>query len=1264
MPNQLTKIPLRDPNSQFTDDQWQAIYDSGANILVSASAGSGKTTVLVKRVIEKIEARVNVDELLIVTYTEAAAKEMKQRIQDAVQEKITSEIDDETKRHFVHQLSLIPTASISTLHSFCLQVIRKYYYLIDIDPVFRLLTDETEMLLLKEDVWDDVRSELYESESELFYDLTENFSNDRSDDGLTRLIFSLYDFARANPNPKEWLDSLAEGYRVTGELAETPIYQTILKPRVVSEVKQMIHNAKEMLALSETDERFEKVYKKMLEEAAMYEMLEELVMTDQLGNLHEYLKTIEFGRYPTLTKLEPAEKELNNQIKALRDANKKAVVSWQEGLFSLSPEVMKEVMAKSEKMVTYMAEVAYKFEQAYAARKLEKNLVDFNDLEHFTLQILAKQIKGQWEGTEASTYYRDLFSEVLVDEYQDINKLQESILYWLRQPNDEDGNLFMVGDVKQSIYSFRLADPQLFIEKYERYEESDEGRRIILAENFRSRREVLDFTNLIFQQLMNKSVGQLEYDEPARLVNGFTGFPEDERMVPELLIFENENEETTFGDEESSEPVEDVSDTFQIDDKTEGEIRLVGNKIKEMMANGMTVYNKKTKEPRALKYSDIVLLSPTKKNNLVLLDIFKELGIPLQVNDTQNYFQATEIKIMVSLLNVIDNPYQDIPLASVLRSPIVGIKENDLARIRINYPKGSFYDGVEAYLEEDKADNPELVEKLRVFYNQLQDWRELARRDQLVQLIWRVYQDTGFLDYVGGMPAGKQRQANLHALYERATSYEEMSFKGLFQFVRFIEKMQAKDKDLAEPTDLSENEDAVRVMTIHGSKGLEFPVVFVLDLTRRFNLMDLNQSYLFDVDLGAGVKYTDNEERLVYRTFPYLAIREEKRKQLLSEEMRKLYVALTRAEEKLFLVGSYKSKEEAIKKWSIGADEPNVVLGDGVRLKNQNLMNWIGMTLMRHRDMEEYQTEYGFTKLETVYNHPGRFKITFSNLEDLRAASQGEVKVDSGLLVESEKQGAKRAEPELVKQARFNLAYEYLYEQATKTTSYQSVSEIKRVFEDPDNSQLLTLDLTTEEAKTVGRYVENELAKPAFLKEETKPSAAEVGTATHLVMQLIPLNTVPDEQIIQSILDDLVANQVLTEVLAASVSIESIVSFFQSEFGQKIIKNSETVYREQPFSMLLRAEEVFKDYPKAAGDQLLVHGIIDGYLETEDELILYDFKTDHLKDASSEAELDRLVKKYRGQISLYERALALTKNKPVTQSKLILLSSDQVIDVY
>lgn len=1252
------EIPLRPENELFTDNQWQAVFDGDENILVSASAGSGKTTVLVRRVIEKLKSGTDIDRLLIVTYTEAAAKEMKERIQVALQKAIINESDAEKKQHFIRQLTLLPTANISTLHAFCLTVIRRFYYLIDMDPVFRLLTDETEMLLLKEDVWDELRETFYAENREPFYQLTGNFSNDRSDEGLTRLVFSLYEFAKANPDPKQWLTHLADSYRADGKLGDSILFQEFIKPQVMGTLMRCVERYEEMIQLTEGEEKLEKIAVLARNEKEFVETFSSLLADDDLEAGFEVSKTVTFERYPTVRVEEL--KEIAGQAKGLREQNKKAITTVIDDLFTLSPQKMKEIMAQAVPVVEEMSRVGQAFIEAYGRQKLAKGLVDFNDLEHFTLAILAKKNADGWHATEASTYYRDKFDEVLVDEYQDINRLQETILYWLRRPDASEGNLFMVGDVKQSIYSFRLADPTLFIEKYNQYGQNKDGKRIVLAENFRSRKNVLDFTNLVFEQLMDERVGQIAYDEAARLVHGFDQFEEAENYDTELLIYEKKaakTEEVSIIDESQ----------LVLEDKTEGELHMTALKIRELVDQKFMIYDKANKTNRPVTYKDIVLLTPTKKNNLTILEIFKTAGIPIQVNDAQNYFQATEVQTMVSLLQIIDNPYQDIPLAAVLRSPIVGLKENDLVEIRLAAKKSMYYDAFLAFNQKVELTKEQQAIQLKTmeFAQKLTKWREMARRNQLASLIWMIYQDTAYLDYVGGLPAGKQRQANLYALVDRAAAYEQTSFRGLFQFVRFIEKMQEKDKDLAEPVILSE-ENAVRVMTIHASKGLEFPIVFILDMTKEFNLGDLNERYIFDDRLGVGIRYLDQTERMLYDTLPFLAIKQAKLKKLLSEEMRKLYVALTRAEQKLYLVGSYNDQAALWKEWLKVGDVTTKVLPSENRLQGKSsLMNWVGMSLIRHQSMAKFQTEFVTEKVAGITTHTADFTLSFMTEKEIQ--EQFAALQFTNTAVENA-QIDQTVDPNRIKQALLRLDYHYPYQLSIKTTNYQSVSEIKRVFEDPDNKEIAKIEVSDKNTfqptpLIVHRMTEGELGKPRFIEKIQRATSMEIGTATHYLLQLLDLKQEPTKETIERLKNELVKTKIIQENVAKEINIEQILAFYQTSLGKQLLAEPENVVREQPFSMLLKAEELIKDYPRETEDDLLIHGMIDGYIEQEEFCILYDYKTDYVKDHKNPVEVSKIIQRYKGQLNLYKKALVDATNKPVRQVLLVLLSAGIIIDL-
>ncbi|MGX2944806.1 helicase-exonuclease AddAB subunit AddA [Enterococcus alishanensis] len=1225
-------IPERTADVMFTEQQWQAIYDQGDNILVSASAGSGKTAVLVRRVIEKIrQQNFSVDDLLVVTFTEAAAAEMKERIQQAIQQAAEEAKTSEERNYFNHQLSKLPMANISTLHAFCAKVIQRFFYLIDLDPNYRMLTDETETILLKEEVWDSIRELNYEKKEVEFYRLTENFSSDRDDRGLENLIFSMYNFARSNSEPEKWLDSLLENYQFDGEFAHSKIFTEQLRPMIVTELDRVIENYQLMIQRSQAIGGLTLIIELAEDELNHVLTVKEALLKGDLAIAYQVIQATTFKTFPSTKKEIKAVKEAYPEefaeIQNLRNLNKDQLQkNILPNYFSEPFEIQGEILKESEKLVSGLIEVEKAFIQQFSERKMSKNLLDFNDLEHFALKILETEIDGAYP---AKNYYRTQFKEVLVDEYQDINQLQETILQAVSQ--EHPGNMFMVGDVKQSIYGFRLADPTLFIEKYESYQNDvdfDGNRKIILPDNFRSRKEVLDFTNLIFKQIMDKELGQIEYGSQEELIAGSKAFPESDHFSAELLIAEQKVEEDDL-----------------IDESATAEIYLVANKIREMKDQKFQIFDKKMGIDRALDYRDIVLLTPTRKNHLTIIDVFKKMGIPLNVNDAQNYFQTTELRIIVALMQIIDNPFQDIPLAAVLRSPITDLDDQELATIRLKMVEGDFFTAIKNYqvTEEDK-----ISQKLAIFLNQLDNWRELSHRTSMVDLLLNIYQETAYLDYVLGMPAGQQRHANLLALVERAKDYEKSSYRGLYQFIRFIEKMQEKSKDLAEPP-ATETGDAVTVMTIHASKGLEFPVVFLLNSSRKANLSDLRNKYIFDEHAGIGIKYLDPFTRVNYITIAFKLIAKKKNNKLLSEEMRKLYVALTRAEQKLFIVGSYDSQEAALKKWQLAATNEDIVLDTAIRNGQGVFLDWIGQSLFRHATMENYQQQYPINQKNSLYHHPAKFKITFANAQEIAQTANSYQPVFTKVKADDQEIDVSQ----ILQQA----GYQYIFPEATKTTNYQSVSEIKRLYDDPDNREVLDISDNQNLNQNRYRFTENQLPEPRFLVQTDEISSAEIGTATHLVMQLIDVSTQPTEKSVRVLIESLIAQKSLSQELADSLSIENILTFFETDLGKKLLATPDLLHREEPFAMLLSADEIFKDYRN--NDEILIHGIIDGYLEYPNEIILYDFKTDYY----SESREQELINRYKGQLTLYKEALEKAKQKKVSEINLVFLRGNKIINL-
>jgi len=1258
----LTNIPLKDENSKYTDKQWQAIHDSGKNILVSASAGSGKTTVLVKRLIEKIKSGVNVDELLVVTFTNAAAREMKERIQLEIQEEINNQYDVESRRHLVNQLPLIGQANISTIHSFCLKVIQRFYYVINIDPVFRLLTDDTEVSLLKEEVLDEVLEESFEDRNENFIRLVETFSSDRNIEPFKELILSMYNFSMAHPNSKEWLESLSDNYDVDEtSLTESDLFagEGMLKDQISAYLETAVKLIESGINAGKGQEGLEKQLAQLELDLKQVKDLQFNLESGNLTKLYDQMNSLEFKGWPRLKKeYKDFVSEEYNRMKDFRDKQKKLLKDkLLPNFFLSSPEEYFDLSKKAKPVVEELAKVEKKFIQAYKSRKEDERLVDFNDLEHMTFDIL--KANEQDEISQAAAYYQNQFSEVMVDEYQDVNTLQEGILSLVSNQEVENGNQFLVGDIKQSIYGFRLANPSLFLDKYLSYPEDENKERIILAENFRSRDNVIDFINYLFTQLMNRDLGEFEYDENAELVNGFKDFPESNNFDTELLIFENEDVDNSGLPDLGEGSEEDV-----IRNRTEGELKIIAHRIRDLVDSKEEIYDKDTGANRPVSYKDIVLLTPTKNNNLEIQDQLKQSNIPVAINNTQNYFQTTEISTAMSLLKVIDNPRQDIPLTAILRSVVVGLNEKELATIRLQDKNVAYYDALINFYEQS---NPSpLKEKIERFLDKLKIWREASRRESLAGLIWRIYNDTGLLNYVGGLSSGRQRKANLHALYERAASYESSSFKGLFQFIRFIEKMQQKDKDLAEPSTITEEDDAVRVMTIHASKGLEFPIVFVLDLAKQFNMGDIRKPYLFHEDYGVGIEYFDLESRVRYSTLPYIAIRSLKRNELLSEQMRVLYVALTRAEQKLFLVGTYKDQKTALKNWADVRLSEEKVLPSGNRSEANSMMDWIGMSLVRHNYFDEFDLpESGNTVLS---NYQANFLIHFINKETLGDFEAEVVKEQEeswlkDLRYKTEAGIVNVDENEMIQQANQRMTHVYSDLNSTKTTSYQSVSEIKRLFDEPDDGKMVKLNVDELANKgRANRYVEDDFDSPKFIAAaEKEPTPSEIGQATHLLLQTLDLSERVDEEHVQKQLSYLVETEAFTEKVGSEIDIHTIIELFNSDFGRVIRQNLGSLSREVPFSMLIEAQEIFENIENT-DDHILIHGIIDGFMEIDGEIILFDYKTDRVKHLGAHAK-DQLIENYRGQLNLYKRAIESIVGKAVNHTYIVSLDLLEVIEI-
>lgn len=1251
-------------DSTWTDEQWEAIAARGSNVLVAAAAGSGKTAVLVERIIRRITDEyqpLSVDNLLVVTFTNAAAAEMRHRIGAALEKEAAAKSSSYLRR----QVTLLNRASITTLHSFCMEVLRRYYYLIDLDPSFRI-ADSTEAQLLRQEAIEDVLEEEYggESENESFFRLVDSYTGDRGDEALQHLILKLYEFARSHPWPDHWLDEMAAMYRADTlvDFYELPWFK-YLRQDIELELNGALALLRQGAEVAQMDGGPLPYLVNFTEDAAVIEGLL-AKCSGSWDELYEAFQNAAFGKLKPCKKTE-CEEALIDKAKKLRDRVKDMIGKLQQEMFAIAPAYYFELNQEMAPLIDKLIALVRRFGAAYSKLKQAKGLVDFSDLEHYCLQILRHEeaTPDHLRPSAAALEYRAQFGEVLVDEYQDTNEVQETIVRLVAKESEAEGNLFMVGDVKQSIYRFRLAEPGLFLYKYKQYtaDAKETGKRIDLAKNFRSRREVIDGTNFIFKQIMTETAGEIEYDEAAQLVLGAEDYPEHEGVDSciEVMLIDRSDEkaeaEAVYAEEEltdasaAGEVLPDVSEL----EVAQLEARLISGKIKELIgASGSTpylIYDKAAKAMRPVQYRDIVILLRSASGwAQVMAEEFKWHGIPAYAELSGGYFAATEIEVMTSLLHVIDNPFQDIPLAAVLRSPLVRLNAEEMAHIRLAKREKTYYEALLAYLEQAKENPSPLAEKISGFYDQLIDWRTKARQGALSTLIWHIYRESGYYDFVGGLPGGKQRQANLRALYDRACQYEATSFRGLFRFLRFIEKMQAQGGDLGAARALGEQEDVVRIMTIHKSKGLEFPVVFVAGLSKQHNLQDINGHFLLHKELGFGPKYVEPKQRVSFPTLPHAAMKRRMRLEQLAEEMRVLYVALTRAREKLFLVGTAKNLAASVEKWAQHAAAPTWSLPDYELIKGRTYLDWIGPALLRHQHAESL---YAYSETMDraplfVREHASRWHVTCYQASSLLLADEEEKQIQHEM-----EQAVAEGRPVPIESpyretVEAQLSWKYEYKLATSHLSKLSVSELKR-----RRQASLTVEELGGPSYLPGVFRSDTAERPQFLSEK-KLQASEIGVATHTIMQQLPLDHALTAEEITEAIERMVARELLTPMEAEAVDAGRIAQFYTSEAGQKVLQ-SDRIYREVPFNLALSARDVYPEWKEQEGDSkedemVLLQGVIDCLIEREDGWILLDYKTDTAADLSDEF----LIARYREQLESYALATARITGRPVLEKVL------------
>ena len=1191
---------------KWTSEQQQVIDLRGHNILVSAAAGSGKTAVLVERIIARLnrdETPVDVDHMLIVTYTDAAAAEMKERIGAAIEKALE---ENPSSEHLKRQSALIHTAQITTIHSFCLNVIREYFHTIDLDPGFRV-AEEGELKLLKQDVMQELLEKKYEEGEENFLKFVETFATGREDLKLEEIISRLYEFAGSYPDPDEWLDNCAKMYEEDGENAVYMEKAMQYIRRTLDDIQELIEKADHICM--EPDGPY--MYGEMLE--ADQKVLGKIFRAQSYEEMYEALK--EKLPWKTLSRkkddaVDPAKRE---RVKGYRDTWKKLAEDLRNHYFFQPPE---EMDADRKICIPVMQELiclVKEYQTMLAEKKAEKNLIDFRDMEQFALQILTRKEEGKRVPSEAARDYQDLFEEVMIDEYQDSNLIQEAILTSVSRVSRGQNNLFMVGDVKQSIYRFRLSRPELFMEKFNTYSTGDgDNRRIDLHRNFRSRAEVLDAVNFIFRQIMTKQLGKIVYDENAALYVG-AEYPECDNNKTEILLLDTKSEE-----EDLSVSVRSGSAMAK-----ELEARLIAQRIGELMEH-QQVWDKETETMRPVRFRDIVILtrSPAGWTDVVTR-ILQEEGIPVLAESADGYFETLEIGWLLDYLRVLDNFRQDIPLAAVLKSPFGRMSNEELALIREMNLEVPFYQNVLDAVDGKKevSLSGKVLKKLRDIFEWLFFFRKKMPYTAIHDLLWEIVTKTGYRDYIAAMPGGKSRRANLDMLITRASAFESTSYKGLYHFVRYIDQLKKYNVDFGEAGIYDEQTDAVRLMSIHKSKGLEFPVVIVAGMGKRFNTQDTTASVIIHPDLGLGIDAIDLERRTKSPTLLKKVIQTETGLENLGEELRVLYVALTRAKEKLIMTGTVPHAESKLELYQMEAEE-----------RHAETLNF---TKLAHAS-----SYYDWVLPAAVKKNAGiPIQIKAVGIDDV---VEGEMDKEAADYLEKEvflEKVEAQEHPLAVKNEKFRsrieeaFSYQYPYQGEEQMKMKYTVSELKKY---KDFSEEVEGEDLIKEEEPVPLI-------PKFMKEEEEARGVTKGTAYHKVLELLDFSKVYTDTSLKEAIEELKKEGYLDEDTAKCVWRKDILRFLNSDTGKRmhLAAAEGRLHREQPFVLGVDAKEF---YPEQKEEELvLIQGIIDAYYEEDDGIVVLDYKTDHVK------EKEELVERYREQLSFYTRALEQILQKKVKE---------------
>lgn len=1262
--------PVAEANNtgKWTPEQFRAITEERCNLLVAAAAGAGKTAVLVERIIRKItdaEKPVDVDRLLVVTFTNAAAAEMRERIGIALSRVLDEAARDQQadSRNLQRQLVLLGKASITTIHSFCLDVIRNNFHMTDLDPDFRI-ADDTEALLLKLEALEELVESKYEPEncSEAFLSLVECYGGNKDDSKLLDLVLTIYDFIQSHPWPEVWLREAVEAFNAdTGmDFAETK-WARILMKNISLELSGLLSMLSGALKTAERAQGLQPYVPVLQEDSLKVKSM--LAACGEAGgwdDLYGQFAGLEFTRMPRCGK-EP-DLVAQEEVKGIRDDVKGRLNKLKKELVSSSSEELVEDLRQLYPVMESLAGLVLEFADRYQEKKKQKGLIDFNDLEHYCLKVLTdRKEDGELVPTQAALGLRERYEEIYIDEYQDSNLTQEVILGMASREASGEPNIFMVGDVKQSIYRFRQAKPELFIKKLKAYSGKAETkyRKILLNKNFRSREDIINGVNFIFRQIMSENLGDIEYtDEEALYAGAVFQLPDASADsfggAIELHIIDSREappEETGDAEESIEEDtaeagLQDMELPEDKPDSVQCEARLVAGRIRELVSeagNGFLVVDKATGNYRPARYSDIVILMRATRNwSEVFTEELSLYGIPVYSDTGTGYFKTIEISTMLSLLQVIDNPLQDIPMLAVLRSPIAGFDAEELIDIRLCNREVAFYEAMESMA----ASEAELAGKTGRFIENLKRWRERSLYLSTDELIWYLYSDTGYFSFAGAMPGGVKRQANLRLLFDKARQYEESSFKGLFNFINFMNKLKGSQGDIGSAKTLGEKDDVVRIMSIHKSKGLEFPIVFVCGAGKGFNLTDTTKGILLHHELGIGPDFIDHRRRVWYPSIFKQALKYKIRLENLSEEMRILYVAFTRAKEKLIITGTVNDPASKAARWRGSTDNLWKVPEFDI-LKGKNYMDWICTALMRHPSGQLAKVLGAEPAACCQSDDSSKWVIRRWERDEVLGA--GESEEVTGLKLEEEvAMTSSETVPKSFDEIIQRLEWKYPFASYERLPVKVTVTELKRYF-DNETAQEYQLQAAAPSIRK----------RPRFLEEESGMTPAEKGTLMHFVLQHMDLSGDMSVQGIKKQVQTMVESELLTEQQAENVNTAKIAAFFKSSLGKRMIK-SERVYREIPFTMEVECDQVFGTEAGCipGGDKIVLQGIIDCYFEEASKLVLVDYKTDYVPEGESQ----RLKEKYRTQIEYYERALRQITGKEIAGKYIYLFWNGEVLE--